>query len=123
MLSIRSKLFKNRKGFTLIELIVVIAILAILAVLAVPRFIGTLESARQRTDDANIRTVRSALSLYTAENPTATPPADLGALETALVPDYIETWELDADGLQYYDSVTYTPGTATTAPTIVGNIS
>lgn len=68
MLSIRSKLFKNRKGFTLIELIVVIAILAILAVLAVPRFLGTLEDARIRTHNANIKTLQSAAMIALAEN-------------------------------------------------------
>ena len=60
---------RKRKGFTLIELIVVIAILAILAALAVPTFLGTLQRSRERVHDANVRVLRSAASLYIAENP------------------------------------------------------
>ncbi|QNP78295.1 type II secretion system protein [Phascolarctobacterium faecium] len=37
---------KNRKGFTLVELVVVIAILGILAGLAIPRFMSATETAR-----------------------------------------------------------------------------
>ena len=38
-------LFKEEKGFTLVELLIVIAILAILAVLAVPRSNGCIAEA------------------------------------------------------------------------------
>jgi prepilin-type N-terminal cleavage/methylation domain-containing protein len=42
---------KNKKGFTLIELIVVIAILGILAVIAIPRFSGFTERAKVGNDE------------------------------------------------------------------------
>lgn len=37
---------KNKKGFTLIELIVVIAVLGIIVLLATPKFIGYVEDAK-----------------------------------------------------------------------------
>lgn len=71
---------RKRKGFTLIELIVVIAILAILAALAIPAFYGTLNNARAKTSQANIKTIISAARLYEAEKAAA--PADIAALKT-----------------------------------------
>lgn len=50
----------NKKGFTLVELIIVIAIIAILAALLVPSMVGYLEEARTTTKIANARTVYSA---------------------------------------------------------------
>ncbi len=70
MLKIR-KMMKRQKGFTLVELIVVIAILGILAAIAVPKFIGTLDNARQRTHEANVKTLKSAAALYLADDKNA----------------------------------------------------
>lgn len=51
---------KNKKGFTLIELIVVIAILGILALFLVPQFMGYANDAKLQVARANTRTVWSA---------------------------------------------------------------
>ncbi|MBE6040166.1 MAG: type II secretion system protein [Clostridiales bacterium] len=46
---------RNRKGFTLAELLIVVAIIAVLVAIAIPVFTGQLEKSREATDMANIR--------------------------------------------------------------------
>lgn len=55
---------KNKKGFTLIELIVVLAVLAIILAIAVPRFMGVRESAAL---DSDISTIASVAKLVEFE--------------------------------------------------------
>lgn len=54
------KNIKNKKGFTLIELIVVIAILGILMLILVPSFLGYAEDAKEQVVKANTRTLWTA---------------------------------------------------------------
>jgi prepilin-type N-terminal cleavage/methylation domain-containing protein len=58
---------KNRKGFTLIELIVVIAIIAILAAVLIPRFVGFSDSAREKSALSDARNILLALEALDAE--------------------------------------------------------
>lgn len=46
---------KNRKGFTLAELLIVVAIIAVLVAISIPIFTGQMEKAREAADAANIR--------------------------------------------------------------------
>lgn len=61
---------KNRKGFTLIELIVVIAILAILAAVAIPNFVGISKRAETATQVAAAAEYANAINVYNALNTT-----------------------------------------------------
>lgn len=58
----------DRKGFTLIELILVIAILGILAVAALPKFIDISGSAERASRDGVVGAVRSGIALYRAND-------------------------------------------------------
>lgn len=51
---------KNKKGFTLMELVVVIAILAVLGLLLYPQVTKYLDSANKTTAEANARTAYTA---------------------------------------------------------------
>ena len=46
---------RNKKGFTLAELLIVVAIIAVLVAIAIPIFTSQLEKSREATDAANIR--------------------------------------------------------------------
>lgn len=55
----------NKKGFTLIEMLVVIAIIAILVAIVIPTVSNATEKAKQATDLANIR---SLVAQYQIDN-------------------------------------------------------
>lgn len=52
----------NKKGFTLIELIVVIGILAVLAVILIPSIMNYVAEAREARNNANARALYSEVS-------------------------------------------------------------
>ena len=58
---------KNRKGFTLIELIVVIAILGILALFLVPSFMGYAKDAKQSVCESNMTSIQRAYHFQTGK--------------------------------------------------------
>jgi len=58
------KKLQERRGFTLIELMIVIVIVGILATLLIPRIMERPEEARRVKAKMDIRTIESALKLY-----------------------------------------------------------
>jgi len=59
----------NKKGFTLIELMLVVIILGILVAMVVPRLVGRGEQARKKAAEADIRSnIALALDLYELDN-------------------------------------------------------
>lgn len=55
---------KNRKGFTLVELMVVVIIIGILVAIAVPVYNSTQGAAKLRAHQANVRILQGAASQY-----------------------------------------------------------
>ena len=52
---------KNKKGFTLAELLIVVAIIAVLVAIAIPVFTTQLEKSREAADLANVRSAYGEL--------------------------------------------------------------
>jgi len=50
---------KNKKGFTLMEMLIVVAIIAILVAIAIPVFNTQLTKAKEQVDAANLRSATS----------------------------------------------------------------
>ena len=85
---------RNKKGFTLIELIVVIVIIGILAAIAVPRFMGAQDRARIGACESDMNSFRQALGLYEIDHSDF--PAGAGINEAALAALLV-----DLDGAPY----------------------
>ena len=56
-----------RRGFTLIELIVVMAIVALLASIAAPRYMRSVDVARENALRSTLATLRDAIDQYAAD--------------------------------------------------------
>ena len=81
----------NKKGFTLIELIIVIAIIAILVILAMPNFQGVLGSSRTSSAESNIKVIGDATTTYYSEMgkyPDASSIEDLRTILTSTEEDF-----------------------------------
>ena len=51
---------KDKKGFTLAELLIVVAIIGVLVAVSIPIFTSQLEKSKQATDLANMRSAKAA---------------------------------------------------------------
>lgn len=80
----------NKKGFTLVELVIVIAILAILAAIAIPTVSNVIKTANENVDKANAQTVELALKTADAEIEAKTAPSGVDADDT--VPDVLKAY-------------------------------
>jgi prepilin-type N-terminal cleavage/methylation domain-containing protein len=58
----------NKKGFTLVEMLVVIAIIAILVSILIPTVMGATKKAKAATDAANLRSALAAFQIEFLSN-------------------------------------------------------
>lgn len=127
------ELKKNKKGFTLVEVIVVLVILAILMAIAIPSFMGYINKAKDREKDLTARNVYLAASTVAAEYLQTHDAADVKTYVTSAdglkeiselagvtvnTGELTVTWDESTDGkLLGVKSITYGPsGNQTTYP-------
>ena len=97
----------NKKGFTLVELVIVVAVMAVLVAVAIPTVSSIVNSAQEAVDNSNARTIESLIKLAEAElankseSGTATISAD--GIDTA-----VTAGKLGVDGKFAYSPVTGT---------------
>lgn len=81
------KKLTNKKGFTLIEMLVVIAIIAILVAIIIPTVTSATTKANAATDAANLRSAKAAITIGvldgTYSSTTKPSASDLGIPEYA----------------------------------------
>lgn len=93
----------RKTGFTLIELLVVMAIIATLLTLVAPRFMGSIDRAKETALKENLNTLRQSIDKYYGD--TNSYPATLQALVDKRyirkvpidpITDRDDTWQTDA---------------------------
>ena len=60
----RATKLEDKKGFTLIELMIVAAIIGILAVIAIPKFADLIRKSQEGATKGSLGAIKSALSIY-----------------------------------------------------------
>jgi type IV pilus assembly protein PilA len=103
---IKAKQLKNKKGFTLVELIVVIAVLALLAVGAVIFFMGIMANARRSTFRRDTAMLVDAANHF--NHNASTPITDTADFNVVQMGDLFSvTFDIDTDPWIIHIGITF----------------
>ncbi len=117
----------DKKGFTIMEMLIVVAIIAVLAAIAIPTFNGALTKSKEAADVANVRAAYAAMQVAILTDDAQIPTNAITATKTkttvggvsAPITDYL-SGDLNYEKLTYaYNggdkkgTITYTPAKLT----------
>ena len=71
---------RPRSGFTLLELMLIVAIIGVLAAIAIPKYAQMVLKGYEGATKGNLGALRSALTIYYADNERVYPSDDLSSL-------------------------------------------
>lgn len=109
------KVKKNKKGYTLTELIVVVAILGILAAVATPMILNQVGKAKTSADAANKRSIENAYKIGMAQSTDTTVPSTLSGVQ-AKVGTIMSSFPTPSSGKFYLNPTTGEATATSTAP-------
>lgn len=104
-------LIKNKKGFTLIELMIVVAIIGILAAIAIPNFLRYQAKAKQSEARGNLSAIYTSQVVFHSESTNGTYASATTSLD----------WQAQGSSQRYTYSITTATSTGFVA-TATGNI-
>ena len=94
---------KPLNAFTLIELLIVVAIIGILAAIAVPNFLNAQLKAKISRAQADLRSIRTAIEMYSVDHNEAVP-------DPAVIPDMtggLDVWRQLTTPISYISSSSF----------------
>lgn len=100
-------MFRGRKGFTLIEMMIVIAIIALLATIAIPNYINFQNRAKQAEAKTNLGAIRTCEEAYRAEEDVYVNCTKYPATEPTAATLWVGNDEFNAIGFEAKGQVRY----------------